>query len=189
VRIPTATYRLQLNRLFTLSNALDIVPYLHDLGISDLYLSPIFQAAEGSLHGYDIVDFTKLNTEIGQERDLQLLAEALQMLDMGLIVDIVPNHMNITSPSNKWWQDILLLGERSPYADYFDIDWDSPLKELKGKVLQPFLDKPLQEALACKQFALIEENGQRFVAFDKKQYPLSGDEKDLLKALIRFSAS
>ena len=107
-RIPTATYRLQFNHHFTLKDALRLVPYFHSLGISDLYCSPLLKAVPSSLHGYDQVDPAQLNPEIGTEEDLAQLAAALQERHMGILLDIVPNHMSI-SDKNPWWQDVLRM--------------------------------------------------------------------------------
>ncbi len=122
MRIPVATYRLQLNRRFRFEEALRLVPYLHSLGISDIYASPILKSRKGSLHGYDVVDPTSLNLELGTEVDFEELAGALKDSHMGLLLDIVPNHM-AASQENPWWQDFLDKGQESPCAGFFDIDW------------------------------------------------------------------
>jgi (1->4)-alpha-D-glucan 1-alpha-D-glucosylmutase len=125
--IPSATYRLQLNRDFTFAQATDVVPYLADLGVSHLYLSPCLKARPGSMHGYDIVDHNSFNPEIGTAEDFNQLVDALHDRDMGIILDIVPNHMGIMGSDNAWWLDVLENGEASAYAGFFDIDWH-PLK-------------------------------------------------------------
>src|SRR2546421_8174917 len=114
-RIPTATYRLQFNRHFTLRQATALVDYLHDLGVSDCYASPLLVAYPGSLHGYDVVDPTKLNPELGTEEELGAFARRLKEYDMGLVMDVVPNHMCITAGANRWWNDVLENGPGSPY--------------------------------------------------------------------------
>ncbi|MCB1111147.1 MAG: malto-oligosyltrehalose synthase [Chlamydiales bacterium] len=167
-RIPVSTYRLQMNSQFPLSEALRRVDYLKTLGISDLYLSPIFAASPGSTHGYDVVDFTRLNPDLGTEEDLAALAEKLHSLDMGLVLDIVPNHMCIASDLNTWWNDVLKHGERSSYARFFDIDWHSGIPDLKDKVLQPFLDRPLKEAID----AAVLQVGDKEAVFFGRHYPL-----------------
>lgn len=123
-RIPVATYRLQLNRQFRFENARDLVSYLHKLGISDLYASPIFKARPGSSHGYDVTDPTCLNPELGSESDFESLVQGLNSHKMGLLLDIVPNHMAV-SADNLWWADVLENGISSPHAVYFDIDWST----------------------------------------------------------------
>src|SRR5690606_20313983 len=118
-----ATYRLQFNKEFSFEDATRLVPYLADLGISHLYASPIFKAAPGSMHGYDVVDYGEINPEIGTREELETLVAALRDHDMGLVIDFVPNHMGIEKGANPWWQDVLENGRMSRYADHFDIDW------------------------------------------------------------------
>ena len=120
--LPSATYRLQFNSTFSFNDARKIIPYLHDLGISHCYASPLLKARSGSSHGYDIVDHNALNPELGTPEEFHLFVETLHAHDMGLILDIVPNHMGIGGSDNGWWLDILENGPASPYADYFDID-------------------------------------------------------------------
>jgi (1->4)-alpha-D-glucan 1-alpha-D-glucosylmutase len=110
LRIPSATYRLQFNQRFTFKQALEFVSYFHELGISDLYASPIMKSTSGSTHGYDVLDPCQLNPEIGSEEEFEQLVKALKEANMGLILDIVPNHMCIGGPDNKWWQDVLENG-------------------------------------------------------------------------------
>src|SRR4051812_39505897 len=117
----TSTYRVQLNASFTLRRALEIVDYLDKLGISHLYCSPLLAARPGSVHGYDVIDPTRLNPELGTPDDLGALAEALHARGMGLVLDIVPNHMAATH-HNPYWEDVLARGERSRYGRWFDID-------------------------------------------------------------------
>jgi len=122
LRIPVATYRLQFNGQFRFEDACYLVPYLQRLGISDIYASPILKASKGSSHGYDVTDPTCLNPELGTEADFEILTQALKNHGMGLLLDIVPNHM-AASPENPWWQDVLNKGQESPYAGFFDTDW------------------------------------------------------------------
>jgi (1->4)-alpha-D-glucan 1-alpha-D-glucosylmutase len=122
VRIPSATYRLQMNREFRFEDARKLVPYLFDLGITDIYSSPILKARKGSLHGYDVTDPESLNPELGTETDFDKLSEILQSFDMGMVLDIVPNHM-AASHENPWWQDSIERGNDSVYTGYFDTDW------------------------------------------------------------------
>ena len=135
---PRATYRLQFSPEFGFEDARRVVPYLATLGASHVYASPIFMAREGSAHGYDIVDHTRLNPELGSAEAFDALVAELHRHDMGLILDFVPNHMGI-GPDNPWWMDVLEWGPASPYAAYFDIDWSSPERTLVGKVLLPVL--------------------------------------------------
>src|SRR3984957_15220556 len=121
--IPLATYRLQLNRDFTFAQATAIVPYLSALGISHCYVSPCLKARAGSMHGYDIVNHNSLNPEIGTAEDFGRFVTTLHEHGMGLILDIVPNHMAVMGSDNAWWMDVLENGQASAYAGFFDIDW------------------------------------------------------------------
>ncbi|MFC1928806.1 malto-oligosyltrehalose synthase [Chloroflexota bacterium] len=122
LRIPVATYRLQFNKDFRFKDARSLVSYLSQLGISDIYASPILKARKGSIHGYDVTDPTILNPELGTEHDFDALVEKLWQQGMGLLLDIVPNHM-AASPENPWWQDVLEYGDDSPFAGFFDTAW------------------------------------------------------------------
>ena len=147
MQIPRATYRLQFNEHFRLADALALVPYFHDLGISHIYASPLFKAVPHSVHGYDVCDFTQLNPEIGTEADLEKLVNALHEKKMGMVLDIVPNHMGIASPENLWWWDVLKNGRASQFANHFDINWESPDPKLRGKILVPILDDEYEQVL------------------------------------------
>jgi Alpha amylase, catalytic domain len=138
-RIPAATYRLQFNSRLTFEQAAGLVDYLYDLGLSDCYASPLLTARRGSSHGYDITDHSKLNPEIGSEEEFAEFARRLGRRGMGLILDVVPNHMSIAGSSNRWWNDVLENGPSSPYAQFFDIEWMPPKPDLAGKVLLPML--------------------------------------------------
>ncbi len=137
-RLPGATYRVQLSRNLTFSQARDLVRYLDALGITDLYVSPIFAAQPGSPHGYDVVDYARLNPDLGTQADLEALAAELRSRHMGLVVDFVPNHMGI-DVGNARWHEMLELGPHAPAARLFDIDWAPVKEELQGKLLLPVL--------------------------------------------------
>src|SRR5215831_7735023 len=137
--VPCSSYRVQLNAGFTFDNAADIVDYLDDIGITDLYASPFLMARPGSNHGYDVTNHCCLNPEIGSREDFNRMSDKLGRHGMGLIADVVPNHMCIDHESNFWWWDVLEKGPSSPYARYFDIDWHPPKEDLSGKVLLPIL--------------------------------------------------
>lgn len=122
LRIPAATYRLQFNGSFRFEDACSLVPYLRRLGISDVYASPILQARLGSSHGYDVTDPTRLNQELGSRKDFDALTGALRQRSMGLLLDIVPNHM-AASPENSWWRDVIESGRDSEFAHFFDLNW------------------------------------------------------------------
>jgi len=128
LRIPVATYRLQFNQQFRFIDTRGLVSYLSQLGISDLYASPILKARKGSPHGYDVTDPLSLNPELGTEADFTALVQELKHHNMGLLLDIVPNHM-AASPGNPWWQDVSEKGNDSPYARFFDLDWLAFSKE------------------------------------------------------------
>ncbi|MGE3784579.1 MAG: malto-oligosyltrehalose synthase, partial [Alphaproteobacteria bacterium] len=152
-----ATYRLQFHKGFTFRDAEALVPYLARLGVSHLYASPLMQARPGSTHGYDIVDHNRLNPEIGTEEEFETLVAALAAHGMGLIVDIVPNHMGVGGADNAWWLDVLEWGENSPYAQYFDINWDPIRDDMKGRVLLPVLGD---------QYGAVLESGEIALRFD-----------------------
>jgi len=136
---PVSTYRLQFNREFRFVDARALVPYLHALGITHCYSSPLLKARAGSAHGYDITDHNSLNPEIGSEEEFQALISELRANGMALILDTVPNHMGVGHGDNPWWQDVLQNGRSSAYADFFDIDWEPFKPELHDKVLFPVL--------------------------------------------------
>ncbi len=160
---PLSTYRLQFNQDFTFRQAIDLVPYLHRLGISWLYASPYLEARSGSPHGYDITNHGRLNPEIGTPEEHVSLSRALASHGMGQLLDIVPNHMGIGESSNDWWLDVLENGPSSMYAPYFDIDWEPLKPELAGKVLLPILGD---------QFGIVLENGELQLEFDDGRFTL-----------------
>lgn len=168
MRIPIATYRFQFNPNFRFANARAIVPYLHRLGVSDVYASPLFAARTGSTHGYDIIDPSRLNPALGTEAEFEALAQELRAHDMGLLLDIVPNHMAAT-PENLWWADVLENGPASPYARYFDIEWQPATAEHAGQLLLPILDRPYREALEHGDLSLaLDEQGLCFRYHDTR---------------------
>uniref|UniRef100_UPI000B1008FE alpha-amylase family glycosyl hydrolase n=1 Tax=Cupriavidus sp. D384 TaxID=1538095 RepID=UPI000B1008FE len=137
--VPRATARLQLHAGLTFADAAALVPYYAGLGISHLYLSPITEARPGSTHGYDVTDCTQVSTALGGEPGLVALATQAREAGLGIVLDIVPNHMAADATHNAWWRDVLAQGERSAYAHYFDIDWQPHDPVLRGKVLLPIL--------------------------------------------------
>ncbi|HET9148264.1 MAG TPA: alpha-amylase family glycosyl hydrolase, partial [Acetobacteraceae bacterium] len=172
---PRATARLQFHREFTLDDAVRIVPYLARLGISHLYASPLLTARPGSTHGYDIVNHNEINPELGGSAALDRLVKALHGQGMGLILDIVPNHMGVGGSDNAWWMDVLEWGRASRYADAFDIDWNPPEPGLHGKVMAPFLGSSYGEALAGGELELCcdREEGRFFVAYHEHHFPIA----------------
>jgi (1->4)-alpha-D-glucan 1-alpha-D-glucosylmutase len=139
MRRPRATYRLQFNHEFTFADATRAVPYLARLGISHLYASPILKARPGSMHGYDVTDHTLLNPELGTYEEFAALVAALHEHDMGLIVDIVPNHLGVMGDDNQWWLDVLENGPAAHAAHHFDIDWRPARSSMRDRVLVPIL--------------------------------------------------
>ena len=152
-RIPVSTYRLQFNRELRFNDARQLVPYLSSLGITDIYASPLLQAKHGSLHGYDVADPSHLNTELGTDEEFDALVHELQAHGMGLVLDIVPNHMSASS-ENPWWMDLLEDGPRSVFASYFDVDWHPPNRSLDNRVLLPILGTPYADALEKRELRL-----------------------------------
>ncbi|HPV83883.1 MAG TPA: alpha-amylase family glycosyl hydrolase, partial [Nitrospira sp.] len=172
-RIPVATYRLQLNHTFAFRDATRIVPYLHALGITDCYVSSILKAVPGSMHGYDLVDPDCLNPELGTEEEFAAFVAALKQYDMGLLLDVVPNHMGIRSTENRWWWDVLEHGPGSRYATAFDIDW-SPLKrELEDKVLLPVLGEQYGAVLENQDIRLVYEGGGFVITYFQHRFPVA----------------
>ncbi|MHB8346493.1 MAG: malto-oligosyltrehalose synthase [Acidiferrobacterales bacterium] len=173
-RIPVATYRLQLNRDFTFAQAAQQVPYLRELGISHCYVSPILRARTGSNHGYDVVDHNDLNPEIGTREDFERFVAVLREHDMGLILDIVPNHMGVGGADNLWWLDVLENGEASEFAAFFDIDWHPAKSELRGKLLLPFLEDHYGTVLEKRLLTLHfdREQGRFGIAYHEHYFPV-----------------
>jgi (1->4)-alpha-D-glucan 1-alpha-D-glucosylmutase len=170
-RIPTATYRLQLHKGFRFADATALVPYLAELGMSHVYASPFLKARPGSMHGYDIVDHNRINPEIGTEADLGKLIETLRRHGMGLVIDVVPNHMGVLHGDNPWWQDVLEKGRASQYAKFFDIDW----LRGRGRLLLPVLGKHYGEALEDAEIKLSREGkkGPWRATYYDQSFPLA----------------
>src|SRR3984893_7858917 len=168
----SATYRLQLNKDFTFRHATNLLDYLSELGITHIYASPILRSRPGSTHGYDVIDPTHLNPELGTEADFLALQTELRNRGMGLVLDIVPNHMSASS-ENSWWMDVLEHGPESAYASYFDVDWHPPSRSLDSKLLLPVLGRPFAEVLEGAEFQLIFSDGRLFVQYFDSLFPLA----------------
>jgi (1->4)-alpha-D-glucan 1-alpha-D-glucosylmutase len=168
----SATYRLQFNKDFTFQDATKLLDYLSALGITHLYASPILRSRPGSTHGYDVIDPTRLNPELGTEADFFSLQTELRNRGMGLVLDIVPNHMS-ASNENTWWMDVLEYGTESAYASYFDIDWHPPSRTLESKILLPVLGRPFAEVLEAGEFKLEFVGGRLFVQYFESLFPLA----------------
>ncbi len=172
MNVPRATYRVQMHAGFTFDDAIAILPYLADLGVSHMYTSPILQAMPGSMHGYDIVDYSRVNSELGGEEGFDRLTDALRAHGMGLVLDIVPNHMAI-GEENRWWWDVLQHGRASRYAGYFDIDWEPPEARLRDVILLPVLADHYGRVLEAGEIRLVrDEAGVVLVAYGDRRFPL-----------------
>jgi (1->4)-alpha-D-glucan 1-alpha-D-glucosylmutase len=193
-----ATQRLQFHKGFTLDDAVPLVPYFAQLGISHLYASPLLSARAGSMHGYDVVDPTRVNPELGGEDALRRLVAALREHDMGLILDIVSNHMAVGGADNPWWLDLLEWGRLSPYSEFFDIQWHSPDPLLKGQLLMPFLGSDYGEALQSGTLTLHfdADHGSFYVEHYEHRFPICprdyalilGNDEPLKPLADRFAA-
>ena len=165
---PLSTYRLQFNAGFRFENARRLVGYLHALGISHVYSSPILKAQAGSSHGYDITDHNQLNPEVGSYEELKELVLELKNYGMGQVLDFVPNHMGIGPGTNPWWSDVLGNGRSSEFAEFFDLDWDPLKPELHNKLLLPILGNQYGAELESGHIKLVsDENGFHVEYFDK----------------------
>ncbi|MVV49833.1 malto-oligosyltrehalose synthase [Pseudomonas sp. PB120] len=193
-----ATLRLQFHKGFTLDDAVPLVPYFASLGISHVYASPLLSARAGSMHGYDVVDPTTVNPELGGEAALRRLVAALREQRMGLILDIVSNHMAVGGGDNPWWLDLLEWGRLSPYGEFFDIQWHSPDPLMEGQLLLPFLGSDYGVALQDGTLPLRLDAGRG--AFHVEHYEhrfpicpmhygelLNGDDERLKSLAERFS--
>jgi len=173
LRIPSSTYRVQFNAGFRFSDAQAIVAYLADLGISDLYSSPILKSCKGSAHGYDVVDAFDLNPELGTEGDFEELTRALRRHDLGLVMDVVPNHMAASS-ENVWWMNVLENGPLSRFVNYFDIEWTTGIHGSTDKrVLLPILGKPYGEVLEGGELSLAYDADGFYLSYYARRLPLT----------------
>ncbi|WP_294235987.1 malto-oligosyltrehalose synthase [uncultured Sphingomonas sp.] len=168
---PRATYRFQFHKDFPFARAEALLPYLDRLGISHVYASPITTATPGSMHGYDVIDPTRINPELGGEDGFRALAEAARARGMGVIIDIVPNHMGVAGGGNRWWNDVLMHGQASRYARFFDIDWSR-------KLVLPILGDPLAKVLDDGQIAVERRDGRaEIVAYGEHCLPVRDEDQ------------
>lgn len=183
---PGSTYRVQFNPNFRFVDGRELVPYLSELGVTDLYSSPRYKARRGSSHGYDIADPLRVNPELGTEDDFDEMAEKLRHYGMGLLLDTVPNHM-AASYENPWWMDVLENGRASAYAAYFDIDWHPPAAKAaflqENRVLLPVLGDLYGNVLTARQFALKFEDTGMYLRYFDTRLPL--DPKSYVTVLSR----
>lgn len=177
-RLPSSTYRLQFRASFSFDDAMAVLDYLSALGISHVYASPYLQAAPGSTHGYDVVDFEKVNAELGGAEGLERFAARLRQLDLGQVLDIVPNHMALAR-NNPYWQDVLENGRHSRYADFFDIDWESGEQRMRNKVLLPILGD---------QYGLVLKAGLIQVAYRAPHFEVRCNDERLPLSVGSMSA-
>ena len=184
---PRATYRLQLHAGFDFDAASATVPYLAALGVSHLYASPILQAVPGSRHGYDVVDHGRISDDLGGGAGFHRLVEALHAAGMGLIVDLVPNHMAIAGAANRWWWDVLEHGPSSRYADHFDVDWDPPESRLRNVILLPVLEDHYGRLLESGRITLARNASAIEVRYGSLRFPL--DPRSLAEIVGAAAAS
>jgi (1->4)-alpha-D-glucan 1-alpha-D-glucosylmutase len=169
---PRATYRVQLTPDFGFERAAGLAGYLERLGVSHLYCSPYLQAAPGSRHGYDVVDHSRVNAELGGEQGHRRLCQALADHGLGQVLDVVPNHMAIAGRQNRWWWDVLENGTSSRFATYFDVSWDPPERKLKNRILVPILGDHYGRVLEARQLRLEREGGRLLVRYHEHEYPI-----------------
>ena len=173
MRVPRATYRLQLGPGLTFDDAAGIVDYLDALGVSDAYTSPFLETATRGSHGYDVADHDRLREELGGESAFRRLVAALQARGMGLLADVVPNHMGIAQNHNAWWLDVLENGPASPHAATFDIEWRPVKTELTNKVLLPVLGDQYGVVLDRGELKLVFEDGRFLVRYFDTVLPIA----------------
>jgi (1->4)-alpha-D-glucan 1-alpha-D-glucosylmutase len=177
MREPQATYRVQLHGGFGFDQAAELASYLAALGVSHFYSSPYLQAARGSTHGYDVVDHSRVNVELGGEEGHQRFCLALGRAGLGQLLDVVPNHMAVT-PENQWWWDVLENGPASVYSRYFDVDWDPPEARMRNVVLLPVLGDHFGRVLEDGQLALERHGGAFVVRYHEHVWPAAPDTMD-----------
>jgi (1->4)-alpha-D-glucan 1-alpha-D-glucosylmutase len=185
--VPRATYRLQLRPGFGFDQAASIADYLAGLGVSHLYASPYLQASPGSTHGYDVVDPSRVNHELGGEEAHERFCAALREAGLGQVLDIVPNHMAITGPENRWWADVLRNGPASAFAAYFDVDWDPPESKLRDMVLMPILGDHYGRVLEAGEIRLEHEGGVFGIRYDGHRLPVA--PRSIAEPLTRAAAA
>lgn len=175
-----ATYRLQLGPELNFARAAELVPYLSKVGVSHLYLSPVLDAAAGSAHGYDVVNHTKISQALGGEEGFARLVAAAHAANIGIVLDLVPNHMSIADARNQWWWDVLENGRSGRWAHASDVDWDPPEPRLKDVVLLPVLGEHLSQVLAAKQVKVAREGAVFTVRYFEHPYPVARRSLGLL---------
>src|SRR6202171_232245 len=186
--IPIATYRLQLTANFDFDAAASIVPYLKALGVTHLYASPFMKSRKGSTHGYDIVNHTQINPELGGDAGFERLSRALKQHDLGLILDFVPNHVGVHFADNPWWLDVLEWGPASPHAVPFDIDWELLPYRARGGVLLPIIGSSYGQALEKGEIELRydADEGSFSAWYFEHRLPIAPERySEILGAILR----
>jgi len=174
MRIPlVATYRVQFQPGFGFDDAVNAVDYLAQLGVSHLYCSPLLQATRGSTHGYDVVDPTRISADLGGEAGFTRLCQALDRVEMGLVLDIVPNHMAIRGRENAWWWDVLENGPAGLYAGHFDVDWDPPESRMRNLILVPILGDRYGRVLQSCEIRLSRMGGAFALRYHEHELPVA----------------
>jgi len=175
-----ATYRVQMTPEFGFDEAAELTAYLSELGVSHLYCSPYLQAAPGSTHGYDVIDHSRANAELGGEEGRARMVAALQSHGLGQILDIVPNHMAIGGRGNRWWWEVLQNGRAGRYAPYFDIDWDPPEIKLRNRVAMAILGDHYGRVLEAGEIQVVREGDFAIVRYEDHELPLAPDSFEML---------
>jgi (1->4)-alpha-D-glucan 1-alpha-D-glucosylmutase len=171
--VPSATYRIQLHRGFSFDDAAAVSGYLAELGVTHVYCSPYLQAARGSTHGYDVIDHTRPNVELGGEEGFRRFAAALKAAGLGQVLDVVPNHMAISTAENWWWADVLENGPSSHFASYFDVEWEPPEARLRNTVLIPILSDHYGRVLEAGELQIVRRGAEFHVRYGENTYPVS----------------
>ena len=187
-RVALATYRLQFNSNFRFVDAIPVLDYLRDLGICHVYASPILGSRHGSGHGYDVTDPTNIDLDLGGEEGFAAFQAALEERGMGLLLDVVPNHM-AAGKENRWWMDVLENGPDSTYASYFDIDWKPASRSLENKLLLPFLGKPFGEALDAGELQIRCHDGKLVLHYWEQEFPIAPASYAWILASVELDAS
>lgn len=171
---PRATYRLQLNQDLDFAKAAALAPRIASLGVSHVYLSPHLQAAPGSTHGYDVVDYTKVSSELGGEAEHAKMLTAFAKAGLSVVIDVVPNHMSIArAADNAWWWDVLENGQDSRWAQFFDVDWHHPDERLRDRILLPVLGDHYGRVLEAGDITLERKDGRALVKVYDQHFPLA----------------
>ena len=175
---PGCTYRLQLSGDFPFEEAASCAAYLSSLGVTHVYCSPFLQSAPGSVHGYDVIDPTRINDELGGEAGFRSLVKTLDRQGLSVLMDIVPNHMASAGRANPWWWDILRNGRSSRYASYFDIDWEPALSHMKGKILLGVLADRYGRELEAGHLVLERQGSEVVVRYHDEVFPISTESME-----------